>query len=156
MSTKCYLSGPITGVANYMDIFDKYEKELTLSGYSVINPARVNASMPTNTTWGDYMKMSMAMMELCDCIFLMPGWEKSKGASFERNYAEILGLDIIVEETAETYESKLKEAFPDADPTVFLSICPWHLFGGRAPGRGYYCNGSDCNVCRNKFVAEDR
>ena len=41
-----YISGPITGTSDYMKRFEKAEKELTENGYSVINPAKVNAMLP--------------------------------------------------------------------------------------------------------------
>ena len=41
-----YISGPITGTPDYMERFEKAEKELTENGYSVINPAKVNAMLP--------------------------------------------------------------------------------------------------------------
>ena len=40
-----YISGPITGTSDYMKRFEKAEKELTENGYSVINPAKVNAKI---------------------------------------------------------------------------------------------------------------
>ncbi len=95
---RCYLSGPITGVDGYMEKFDKYEHKLTqMFGWSVINPARVNSGMPFDTDYGDYMEMSETMMRMCDRIFLMPGWEKSKGAKFEREFAIIHGMDVFEE-----------------------------------------------------------
>ena len=39
-----YISGPITGTSDYMERFEKAEKELIENGYSVINPAEVNAA----------------------------------------------------------------------------------------------------------------
>ena len=46
-----YISGPITGTSDYMKRFEKAEKELTENGYSVINPAKVNAMLPEDATW---------------------------------------------------------------------------------------------------------
>ena len=50
-----YISGPITGTSDYMKRFEKAEKELTENGYSVINPAKVNA-MPVSYTHLDVYK----------------------------------------------------------------------------------------------------
>ena len=50
-----YISGPITGTSDYMKRFEKAEKELTENGYSVINPAKVNAMLPEDATWEEYI-----------------------------------------------------------------------------------------------------
>ena len=95
---RCYLSGPITGVDGYMEKFNEHEHGIrNLFRWSVINPARVNGEMPDDTSYEEYMEMSITMMKMCDCIFLMPGWENSKGARFEREYAIIRGMDIYEE-----------------------------------------------------------
>lgn len=101
---KCYISGAITGTDGYMDRFAQAEKELTERGYSVINPAKVNAQLPDDTTYEEYMKMSLAMLEMCDYIYMMNGWRNSKGAWWECQYAKTLGKIIIFEEMEEQDE----------------------------------------------------
>ena len=80
-----------------MDRFAKAEKELTEQGYSVVNPAKVNAQMPEDMTYEAYMKMCFAMMDLCDAIYMLNGWEKSCGASRECVRANEKGMVILVE-----------------------------------------------------------
>lgn len=95
---RCYLSGPITGVDGYMERFNECERGIRKNfHWSVINPARVNGEMPDDTSYEEFMEMSVTMMKMCDCIFLMSGWENSKGARFEREYAVIRGMDIYEE-----------------------------------------------------------
>lgn len=100
MKKKVYISGPITGTDDYMERFAEAEEVLKSRGYSVINPAKVNAQMPEDTTYEQYMQMSIAMMNMADAIYLLPGWSNSRGASFENHYSDILSLEFIDEEVA--------------------------------------------------------
>ena len=94
---KIYISGAITGTDDYMERFAKAEKKLTEKGYSVINPAKVNAQLPEDTTRKEYMKTSIAMLDMCDIIFLMDGWQQSKGCGIEFEYAYEHGISIVFE-----------------------------------------------------------
>ena len=94
---KIYISGPITGVDNYMDRFNKIEKQLTDAGLIVINPARVNAQLPEQTTHEEYMTTSIAMLDMCQAIFMMEGWEESKGCAIEFEYAYEHKIQIVFE-----------------------------------------------------------
>lgn len=84
---KIYISGAITGTDDYMKRFAKAEKELTEQGYSVVNPAKVNAQLPEDTSYEEYMKMCFCMMDMCDSICMLKGWDKSCGAKRELGYA---------------------------------------------------------------------
>ena len=66
---RVYLSGAITGTDDYMERFAKAERELTEQGYSVVNPAKVNAQLPEDTTYEEYMKMSFCLLSLCDVAY---------------------------------------------------------------------------------------
>lgn len=51
---RIYLSGPITGVDNYLENFKAVEKRLKAAGLEVINPAAFNRVMPkwdTKNIW---------------------------------------------------------------------------------------------------------
>ena len=43
----------------------------------------------------DYMKTSLAMRDMCDAIFMLPGWQDSKGCAIEFEYAYEHGIHII-------------------------------------------------------------
>lgn len=94
---KIYISGAITGTDDYMERFSKAEKELTEKGYSVINPAKVNAQLPKDTTHEEYMKMSFCMLDMCDAIYMLNGWSKSCGANRELGFAMAKNKKIIFE-----------------------------------------------------------
>lgn len=106
---KIYISGPITGIEGYMKKFEEMEKILTSFGYTVVNPARVNAELPEDTTHEEYMTTSIAMLNMCDAIFMMEGWRDSKGCSIEFDHACKRGMPIVFEkgEKAEPLSSKM-------------------------------------------------
>lgn len=89
-----YLSGGITNVPDYMERFAKAEEILTKQGLSVINPAKVNSMMPKDTTYDQYMQMAFTMLSFCECIYMLDGWEKSKGATWEMDYAQRNKIEI--------------------------------------------------------------
>ena len=91
---KIYISGSITGTEDYMERFEKAEKKLTEQGYSVVNPAKVNAQLPEDTSYEEYMKMCFCMLDMCDSIYMIKGWEKSCGANREYGYA--MAKDMII------------------------------------------------------------
>ena len=91
---RVYISGPITGTDDYIYRFAKAEEKLKKDGYSVINPAAVNSMLPHDTTYEEYMKMSLTMLDMCGAIYMMEGWEKSCGANREYGYA--LANDYII------------------------------------------------------------
>ena len=53
------------------------------NGYSVINPAKVNAMLPEDATWEEYIKVSLTLLSICTGVYMMPGWRESRGAVLE-------------------------------------------------------------------------
>ncbi len=105
---KIYLAGPMRGHDNYnFEAFFVAEALLEMRGHKVINPARLDiedgkaAWSPTegrinaapDFTIQDALRRDiLAMAESCEAIVLLPGWEKSKGAKAELEFARVIGL----------------------------------------------------------------
>jgi hypothetical protein len=113
---KIYLAGPMRGYPDFnFPAFFKAAKELRDQGHEVFNPAerdvkahgeKVAFGNPT----GDLAKIDPSIgfslrhalaadaAYICleaEAIALLPGWEKSKGATAERALSEALGHKII-------------------------------------------------------------
>lgn len=82
-----YLAGPITGVKNYWEAFEKAEDVLGGAGYIVLSPAR----LPWNLDNGKAMKICLAMIEQADAVYFLNGWHNSMGAQFEMAYCKYTG-----------------------------------------------------------------
>lgn len=94
-----YISGAITGTSDYMERFKKAQDTLESKGHTVINPALVNSNLPEKCTHDDYMTVSMALLSLCNIIYLLDDWNHSVGAKEEVAWAIEHGLLIITEPT---------------------------------------------------------
>lgn len=81
--TTVYISGPITGIKNYRRLFRRAEKILTRLGFLVFNPAH----WPVGLTREKYMHIDYAMIDVCDIVIMMNGWEKSIDWNDEYSYA---------------------------------------------------------------------
>ena len=91
---RVYISGPITGTEDYMERFAKAEEKLTAAGHQVYNPAHANSYMPEGTTWDEYMEVAMTLIKMCDAIYMLAGWKRSRGANREYGYALGKGLEV--------------------------------------------------------------
>lgn len=65
----------------------------------VYNPAHANSFMPEWTTYEEYMKVSLMLLDFADTIYMLNGWEESKGANREYGYALGKGYQILMEDT---------------------------------------------------------
>lgn len=91
---RIYLSGPITGVRNYLDIFNKASAALTRNGYRVVNPANLCFVLDGTATREDFMNIDMELLRMCDVLVQLPGWETSLGC--QREYGAALERDMII------------------------------------------------------------
>ena len=94
-----YISGAITGTADYEERFEAAECLLCKKRFKeVINPAAISALLPKGMPWDTYMEVMLPLLRHCDAVYMLRGWEKSTGARIEREYAVKLGLVVIEED----------------------------------------------------------
>jgi hypothetical protein len=110
-----YVAGPMRGHEDYnYPAFDRQKKVLEAQGWKVVNPADLDRedSKPINgpmqfdpeNNYEDHEFMRQAlkrdMVAICDectAIYMMSGFENSRGAKAEYQLAKALGLEIYYE-----------------------------------------------------------
>jgi len=92
---KIYISGKITGlpIQEAQNNFEAAEKRLKSEGHEPINPMKLPHEH--GKTWSEYMKEDIKALLECDAIYMLLGWQESKGACIEFNLAHDLRLKII-------------------------------------------------------------
>ena len=115
---RVYISGRMTSMPNHnRPAFDAAEKRLSAQGHFVINPVNisctfgtpeeiaasfaeaytVNEYMPEARLARSVMDADLAAVRSCDAIYLLRGWESSRGAKKELAEALAHGLQVMQE-----------------------------------------------------------
>lgn len=104
MRKTIYIAGPMAGLPEFnYPAFYKAEKELMKGGWRVVNPARFDAVFNAyNEGIEDRMldavcEAERAVIPHLDAIYLLKGWEESKGAILELKVALEHNLEILIE-----------------------------------------------------------
>jgi Domain of unknown function (DUF4406) len=98
---KIYISGPMTGLPDLnFPAFTQAAARLRALGFEVVNPAEkeeelvVFSESSEEEIWQHYLKKDLIAMLDCDSIYMLQGWEKSKGAHLEMHVAHRVGISI--------------------------------------------------------------
>lgn len=111
---KVFISGAITGCDGYKEKFLQAEEYLKSFGYAVMNPAVLDEGFEH----GEYMKVTLAMLSVCDTIYILPCAVASKGAIEEILEAVKAGKNIMLHEDLE--ESILARLIKEARDCLSL------------------------------------
>lgn len=88
---KIYIAGRITGNPHYKAQFKATAAMLQENGHTVLN----SAELPEGMKPADYMRICFAMLDSADVVIFQHGWQESKGAKLEYDYARYIGKDAI-------------------------------------------------------------
>ena len=114
MINKVYIAGGMSGYEEFnFPAFNRAEEILRgVYGYKrVINPAKLHST--TDLPWEEFLKRDLLELIACDAVFLLNGWEKSRGATLEALVAYTLGLRL--------YKMHHNEQFKLYEPEEFLA-----------------------------------
>ncbi|MBQ8426151.1 MAG: DUF4406 domain-containing protein [Clostridia bacterium] len=117
---KVYISGQISGlpIEEVKEKFSSVEAQLIAQGYEVVNPLK--NGLPWNAPWELHIAMDIVLLMGCDTIYLLTGWDNSRGATLEKNFAELTKKKIIYE-AAPAY-SEIKQAITEVMGVSFADI----------------------------------
>lgn len=91
---RIYLSGPMSGLPEHnFPAFNAKAAELRAHGYDVVNPVDVNPD--PGKSWTDCLRDDIAALTTCNAIWMLDGWQNSKGATLERHIADRLGFAVL-------------------------------------------------------------
>lgn len=105
--TRVYIAGPIKDTPGAINNFSKAAEYLKRKGHTPISPIGIlpwnhDGPCPTTYSAGEgsehdaacYLRSDLAALLWCDAIFMLRGWEKSRGASAELFVAQTIGIPI--------------------------------------------------------------
>ena len=90
---KIYLSGKITGNADYKKDFAEGRAALQAAGYEACDPAAFD--FPDDVKWEEAMKYGIREMLECDGVALLPNRRGSRGSRVEARLARELGIPVM-------------------------------------------------------------
>jgi hypothetical protein len=90
---KIYISGKITGIeAEAPALFQMAEDIIRNMGHEPVNPMKLPHKRAKK--WSDFMRTDIRHLMGCQAIWLLPNWQKSRGARIECLIATKLGFVI--------------------------------------------------------------
>lgn len=86
-----YIAGPITGIPDYKARFQAAADKLRAAGYIPINPT----CLPDDLPYSEYFPICLAMIDASRTVYMLSGWQNSRGAQLEFDYAHARGKEIV-------------------------------------------------------------
>jgi len=108
---RIYIAGPMTGMPEHnFPAFHAAAERFRKAGWDVANPAD-NFHGRTDLPRSAYLRSDVALLAQCDAIALLPGWDRSHGATLEAVIAAEIGLRFFDAFSAEQMEEPPRTSF---------------------------------------------
>lgn len=114
---RVYIAGPVTGKPDYKADFDLAAAALQREGHVPVNPAELDNGMG----YEECMRRALQMMLGCDAVYLLPGWEASRGATLEQRVAAACGIPAYTDLTLIIRGRKVHCSRCAVDPYVHMT-----------------------------------
>jgi hypothetical protein len=94
---KVYISGAIAhyDMNERKEAFTNAEMRLQSMGFNPINPFK--NGLPDDAHWREHMRADIRLLLDCEFIYMLQGWELSKGAKLELDVASSCGIKVLFE-----------------------------------------------------------
>lgn len=132
---KIYIIGPMEGEKDYLENFRAAEEVLLKLGHDVVNPAKLDKAVKgIGLSREDYLELDLKLLEWCDAIVMLDGWQQSRGCNREYGYVIGTKKQIITYNTLKTMEKgqkneeqknewiRAKEQLPKNNEIVLVQI----------------------------------
>ena len=97
MNKRVYNSGAIAhhDISECKRAFAVAETELKKLGMEPVNPFR--NGLPEDADWRQHMRVDIGLLLSCVYVYMLKGWELSKGAKLELDVASSCGIKVLFE-----------------------------------------------------------
>lgn len=97
MNKKVYISGAIAhhDIDERRAAFAAAACGIRNAGYTPVNP--FENGLPQSADWRKHMRVDIGLLLQCDRIYMLRGWELSKGAKLELDVASSCGIQVLFE-----------------------------------------------------------
>ena len=97
MKRKIYISGAIShhDLQERQEAFAHAARFLSLKGFEPVNP--FDNGVDQQAHWREHMRADIGLLLGCDAIYMLQGWQLSKGCKLELDVATSCGIDVVFE-----------------------------------------------------------
>ena len=97
MNKRVYISGAIAhhDIKERKQAFAEAETVLRRLGFEPVNPFR--NGLPEDADWRQHMRVDIGLLLGCGYVYMLKGWELSKGAKLELDVASSCGIKVLFE-----------------------------------------------------------
>ena len=111
------VSGPMTGIPHFnRPLFNEVAAQLRGEGHTVYNPA----TLPVGWTHDHYMAITLGWIERVDALYMLDGWQNSKGAVMEFDRILRNRIPILMFQTVDAFRAAVERS-----PKLRASLVHW-------------------------------